>query len=108
MEIKLKPKEGDNNLWGYVDEEGKWVIKPKFREAHYFIEGFASVTLDYLSYGFIKPDGSWLVKPKFEEVYCFSEGFAKVQLNGKWGYIKSDGKWLVKPRFTMPARLNMG
>ena len=96
---KLTVKIGENGKFGFVDEAGNWVIKPKFSDANDFTEGFARVELDYHSYGFIKPDGSWLVKPKFEEASDFSDGFAAVLLDGKWGYIKSDGKWLVKPRF---------
>ena len=96
---KLTAKKGENEKFGFVDEAGNWVIKPKFSDANDFTEGFARVELDYCSYGFIKPDGSWLVKPKFDEAYDFSEGFAAVLLDNKWGYIKSDGKWLVKPRF---------
>ena len=96
---KLTVKIGENGKFGFIDEAGNWVIKPKFSEANDFTEGFARVELDYHLYGFIKPDGSWLVKPKFKEASDFSEGFAAVLLDGKWGYIKSDGKWLVKPRF---------
>ena len=43
MEIKLEPKKGDNDLWGFVDEEGKWVIKPRFYDAGPFEYGIAVV-----------------------------------------------------------------
>ena len=60
--MRIKQKKGK---YGFVDESGKWVIKPKFDEAGDFIEGFAAVALAG-KYGYIKPDGSWLVEPKFD------------------------------------------
>lgn len=45
MAIKLKPKESDNGRWGYVDEDGDWVIEPKFKSAGAFAEGVAGQLL---------------------------------------------------------------
>ena len=79
MAMKLEPKKGDNNLWGFVDEEGKWVIKPKFRDAEDFSEGFAAVKLDG-KWGYIKSDGKWLVKPRFyRDAGPFEYGIAAVE-----------------------------
>ena len=36
-EKKLSPKEGDNGKYGYVDNNGNWVIEPKFDEAAEFV-----------------------------------------------------------------------
>jgi|GEM_PF-3856736 len=30
----ITPKEGDDGLWGYVDENGDWLVEPMFLEAH--------------------------------------------------------------------------
>ena len=95
MEIKLEPKEGDNNLWGYVDEEGKWVIKPKFSDAEDFSEGFAAVKLDG-KWGYIKSDGKWLVKPRFYDAGPFEYGIAVVE-DDDFYVIDKTGKRALAP-----------
>jgi hypothetical protein len=37
---------GANALWGYVDENGKWVIKAQFEQAGRFSDGLAPVKRD--------------------------------------------------------------
>lgn len=95
MEIKLEPKKGDNNLWGYVDEEGKWVIKPKFSDAEDFSEGFAAVLLDG-KWGYIKSDGKWLVKPRFYDAGSFKYGIAVVE-DDDFYVIDKTGKIALAP-----------
>ena len=56
------PQENECGKYGYVGNDGNWVIEPIFDEAYDFKKGFAEVTLDGKS-GFIKPDGTYLVEP---------------------------------------------
>ena len=88
----------DDDMYGFVDSDGEWVIEPQFDDASDFCEGFACVCIDD-EWGYIKPDGSYLIKPKFDEVCDFREGFACVCVGNKWGYLKPDGDWLIKPKF---------
>ena len=102
---KLTPKKGDNDLYGYVDENEKWVIEPKFDDAWRFIGEFALVELEG-KYGFIKTDGTYLAEPKFDDAEFFAWGFAKVELEGKYGFIKTDGTYLVEPKFEEASEFN--
>ena len=86
---------GDNNLWGFVDEEGKWVIKPKFRDAEDFSEGFAAVKLDG-KWGYIKSDGKWLVEPRFYDAGPFEYGIAAVE-DDDFYVIDKTGKRALAP-----------
>ena len=97
-EKKLEPKEADNGKYGYVDEKGNWVIKPKFDDACDFEDGIARVELDE-KYGLIKTDGTYLFEPKFDDIEDFEDGIARVELDEKYGLIKTDGTYLVEPKF---------
>ena len=59
-EKKLTPKKGDNDLYGFVDEKGNWVIEPKFDEVWDFETGYAPVKINS-KFGFIKTDGKYLI-----------------------------------------------
>ena len=99
MAIKLYRHKGDNGRWGYVDEDGDWVIKPRYTDAaEDFCEGLALVRLDEKS-GFIDQTGKEVVPCIYDYAWDFCEGFARVELDDKRGYIKPDGSWLVKPKF---------
>ena len=59
----------DDNLWGYIDTSGKFVISPRFE------------TLP-----------NWYVYP-------FSDGLAMIEVKGKFGYIDRSGEFVIKPQF---------
>lgn len=93
-EKKLIPKKGDNKLYGYVDENGNWVIEPKFDEADDFEDGEATVMYENL-YHKLLSDGSFRKQSKIEEYllncreiqYRFSGGFSFLET------FNNDGKW---------------
>ena len=72
-EKKLIPKKDDNGLYGFVDENGNWVIEPKFEKVWEFSEE------DKESRG------------------KFTEPFAWVKINGKWQLIDDNGNWAIGP-----------
>ena len=72
-EKKLTPKKDDKGLYGFVDENGIWVIEPKFDDAWEFSEE------DKESRG------------------KFTEPFAWVKINGKWQLIDDNGNWAIGP-----------
>ena len=87
-----------NGKWGFVKEDGSYLVKPKFDWARDFANGLALVKLKG-KYGFINNNGSYLIEPNFKDAGCFSEGFARVKVNEKWGFIKTDGSYLIEPNF---------
>lgn len=97
--MMLLPK-SQKRKYGYVDEQGKWVITPQFQFASEFIEGFGRVNIGSRMKrieGFIKPDGTYLIEPQFDKARDFKNGFAAVSKNKKWGFIKTYGSYLVEP-----------
>lgn len=57
----------DENLWGYIDTSGEFVIKPQF----------AWGPNDY--------------------VWSFRDGLAKIKVKGKFGYIDRTGRFVIQP-----------
>jgi hypothetical protein len=55
---EIHPKKNDDNLYGYVDANGKWVIEPRFEAANPFsANGSAWVRLEKGKYGSIDKTG---------------------------------------------------
>ena len=102
--VLLHPVINADGLWGYQDDSGKMVIKPRWKDADYFSEGLASVTADYDLYGYIDETGAMIIKPQWIEANPFSEGLAAVKIlktadNGfeydQYGYIDHTGKYVI-------------
>lgn len=52
----LTVKDGDN-LIGFLDTAGRWVVAPQFTDAYEFVQGFAMVELTGGGWTFINPEG---------------------------------------------------
>ena len=50
-----------NNKWGYIDDEGKVVIKPRFDKVFDFFDGLALVWAGE-EYGYLDKTGSFVWK----------------------------------------------
>lgn len=61
----LKPSKGKNGKYGYIDNSGKNIIRPKYDEAAYFNDGLAKVKLNG-KYGFINKTGIEVIPLKYE------------------------------------------
>jgi hypothetical protein len=113
--------------YGYIDHEGKIVIRPQFIWAEDFWRGLGTVYLcgSYVSidssgalfplriavegqlearksgerFGFVDASGQFRIAPTFEEVLPFSEGFAAVRSGDKWGFIDTSGHLVIQPQF---------
>ena len=96
---KLRPVQQDGK-WGYIDQTGKVVIKPRFYWAEEFSEGLAAFENDEGLYGYIDETGKVVIEPILERWSPFSEGLAAAAIkNMEWGYIDKMGKWVIKPQF---------
>lgn len=112
--VALGFKQGINrpDRWGFLNTEGKLLIKPQFQDVHAPPEDVAAVQFGswqnigkgYRSWkpgkwGYIKLSGKTLIPPQFDAADRFSEGLASVLSSGKWGYIDKTGKLVIAPRF---------
>ena len=90
----LLPQPNKKGLWGYVNEKGKYVIKPLYQSAEQFSSGIACVKIND-SYGFINTTGQFVITPSFEFAESFNGSYAKCKKDGKYGYIDVSGEAVV-------------
>ena len=55
----MAPVQSTNGRWGYVDEQQRWIIQPRFEDAQEFKGGRAAVRQNG-KWGFINKRGEWL------------------------------------------------
>jgi len=93
-----------NGLIGFVDGNGKELIKPKYTDVSPFDEfqkDWALVLQDSL-YGFVNNMGVEIVKPTYDAIAPFGEyhkNWAMVIKNGLLGFINSEGIEIVKTQY---------
>ena len=91
-----------NRQFGYMDQNGKVAIEPKFEEARDFSEGFAAVSIETTGmplWGYIDGSGKFLIEPRFMWAGPFSEGIAHVTVMGSGsGYIDKTGRFIIEPK----------
>lgn len=94
-ESKLYPV-SFGNKYGYMNAQGKVVIKPQFYVAHEFSEGLAPVQIKD-KMGYINQEGKIVIEPQFNIAFGFSDGLAPVDLGDHMGYINKSGKVVIEP-----------
>lgn len=94
-------------LYGFINEKGKKVIKPKYASAHDFSEGLAAIKSGD-KWGFINGRGDIVIEPQYTSVGDFKEGLAFVKVNGQYGYIDKKGKMIINPQFDNAANFSEG
>lgn len=90
-EVELYPvKDNESGKFGYVDNNGKWVIEPKYTSASGFDSetGLAKVWTSNKDYvvGFINKKGELVIEDKYGHgTKSFCNGYAVVETNVKGG-----------------------
>lgn len=106
----------DGTLYGYIDENGKWAIKPQFAYAQEFSEGLARFSLksprqEYgYQCGFIDRSGKRVIKARFYEAGPFKDGraLARISSESRYGYIDKTGRWALAPKYTNACGFSNG
>lgn len=94
----------EQELFGYMDKEGKVAIPVKYQAAHtIFSEGLAGVMLDG-KFGFIDKSGKQVIPHKYTSANPFSNHVAVVGLTDqndhiKWGIIDNTGKEIIPLKY---------
>ncbi|MCD8173394.1 MAG: WG repeat-containing protein [Alistipes sp.] len=87
-----------DDLYGWVDHNGKVVIQPQFEMAAGFNgHKLAPVSYDYEKFGFIGSDGRFVIQPQFDFAMSFVGEVAMVTMGNKFGFVDRDGKLVVNP-----------
>lgn len=80
----------NNNLWGFINKEGKIVIEYKFKNVGKFSENLAPARLNG-TYGYIDTIGNFVISPQYDIALPFYNDIAQVFINGKPYYIDKKG-----------------
>lgn len=95
-------KEGEKSFtFGFLDHEGRVVIKPQYLFAHHFSAGKALVKFRDKSHALIGLNGEILQTFSFQKMGKLSEGLLSFSINdqGLTGYINESGKIVISPAF---------
>lgn len=88
----------DGDKWGYINDNGIFVITPQYDGAGEFSEGLATVSVGDKS-GFINKKGEFVINPIFDCLSTFCEGLAMACDGEKIGFINMQGEWAIYPQF---------
>ena len=97
----LTPKKNEKTgKWGYVDENGKKIVRFKYDHVENFSEGLAKILLNG-EYGYIDMNGKEVIPLKYKNAGNFSEDLAWVRSsnNLKYGFIDKFGNEVILPKY---------
>ncbi len=94
--------------WGYVDREGRGVIRPAFAGAGEFSDGLAPVAEQAWTCGYADRSGKLVIPARFRLCYAFHDGRARVEILGpdpkrpKAGFIDRTGRIVIEGATATP------
>ena len=92
-----------NGKKGYVDKNGKEIVKPKYDKAYDFSGGMAMVSKNG-EYGFVNKSGKEIVKCKYDVAYGPFDGTVLVCRNDKWSYVNKNGKAISMSKYELEKK----
>lgn len=106
-------KDGWNFSFGYMDEQGKLVVEPKYFRGGSFSEGLACVCIredepDMLpaypfgKWGYISKDGKLSIPATYDDAGNYHDGMAQIRAGKEalCGYINSKGETVIPARYS--------
>ena len=98
----------DNERWGYIDESGKFVIKPQFENASQFSEGLAAVEIENM-WRYIDRSGKFASQRRFSQAGSFQNNIAIVRFAGNLdGLIDKNFKFICEPKHQIISPFSEG
>lgn len=84
--------------WGFIDQRGKYVIKPQYRSVSNFCNGVAAVVEFNGCAALIDRHGRVLFRGDKEQPVSFGSSYIFSQ-SGKKGLVDAKGHWLAPPQY---------
>ena len=95
--------DGDESLYGFIDNTGSWVIPPTFKFANAFMGEYARVVdAETGLSGLITQDGQWAIPPKYQAAFSIdaARAFARDPQSGLVGVLDLfQDSWILEPRW---------
>lgn len=110
FEEGLYMRTGENGLFGFIDNKGKWAIEPQYLFGSDFSDGVASVSLDEKTRVLIDHKGDIITRfaSDIDYVGFFRNGLAPARKNGKYGYINKKGETVIDFKYEEAKEFNEG
>lgn len=98
----IVPQANDKGKWGFVDADGKEVIKPTYTAVEESPDGAWLVAeggkmkdgvLEGEKWGVLDASGKLLIKPEYNEIGVMQNGLVQLEKGGKKGF--ADAKWEI-------------
>jgi hypothetical protein len=86
-----------DDLWGYINQEGQWILKPQFVEAGDFIGGQMPV-LTPNGWRLCDKNGTFVSK-QYVQLESASCGLSRFFQHEKWGFINQKGIEIIPAKF---------
>lgn len=108
---QLQPQQDEASmLWGYVNNDGAWVIAPQYYSADIFLDGLGRVTNADSFYGMIDASNELIIP--FTHLYlgAESDGLIHAQdlTTGLFGYYSHSGKLVVPFKYEKANAMSSG
>lgn len=99
-----------DELWGYMNTDGKLAIKPKYTKTSNFIDGHATVKIDTNFYVIDKQGNEKLIEvPGLVNMESYSEGLASFKnREGLHGFINLNGNVVVEAKYVRVGKFVAG
>lgn len=97
----------ETGTYGFVNENGKWIIPAYYELVDEFSEGLAAVQTDS-KWGFIDKTGKEVLPMRYDSAYQFIDGLAPVAIKHKWGFIDKTGKVVIAMRYDSASHFAEG
>jgi hypothetical protein len=98
----------ENRLYGFINSQGEYIIKPQYKVANDFNDGFAFVKTIDDKFGYINCENDMVI-PVGSQLYSeFSNGraFFRTDTKSKFGFINKKGEIVIEPQFDMTSGFN--
>ena len=83
-----------DSLFGFVNNNGDWIIKPKYKLAYPFYKGTA-VVKDNGQFELINKQGEKIIAQRFDGIWGFKNNISVVEKDNKQGFINYHGTYIL-------------
>ena len=83
-----------DTLFGYIDDKGRWLMKPKYKVAYPFYKETA-VVQDNGQFVLLNKQGQKIINQTFDTIWSFKNDVAVVEKNKQWGFINYQGRFIL-------------
>lgn len=88
-------RSSQGNRYGYINEKGKWIVKPEYERAYPFSDEIGIIVKDDL-YGLVNRQGKQILALTYQSIAPFEDERAVVVTDQGMGIIDTQGKLLTK------------